>query len=65
MPANIETAPMTMKEAWTRTQSQPTCTNCQKLENDKRLLRNELIAIKEKLKLHLSKQGNNVQYASL
>ena len=41
-------------------QSLPTCTNCQKLENDKHLLRNELIAIKEKLKLHLSKQGNNV-----
>jgi hypothetical protein len=60
MPANIEIAPMTMKEAWTQTQSQPTCTNCQKLENDKRLLRNELIAIKEKLKLHLSEQGNNV-----
>jgi hypothetical protein len=38
----------TMKEAWTQTQSLPTCTNCQKLENDKRLLRNELITIKER-----------------
>jgi hypothetical protein len=57
MPADIETAPITMKEAWTQTQSLPTCTNCQKLENDKRLLRNELIT---KLKLHLSNQGNNV-----
>ena len=49
-----------MKESWTQTQPLPTCTNCQKLENDKRLLSNELITIKEKLKLHLSKQGNNV-----
>ena len=45
MPADIETAPITMKEACTQTQSLPTCTNCQKLEN--RLLRNELITIKE------------------
>ena len=49
-----------MKESWTQTQPLPTCNNCQKLENDKRLLSNELITIKEKLKLHLSKQGNNV-----
>ena len=60
MPADIETAPITTKEAWTPTQSLPTCTNCQKLENDQRLLRNELITIKEKLKLHLSNQGNNL-----
>lgn len=49
-----------MKEAWTQTKPLPTCTNCQKLENDKRLLRNELITIKEKLRLSkASKQGNN------
>ncbi len=58
MPADIETAPIAMKESWTQTQPLPTCTNCQKLENDKRLLSNKLITIKEKL--HLSKQGNNI-----